>query len=83
MTGGYVDQDDLEKLLKTPTKTTATQCLTDQIHYWYRVGPEQGSATAWCSDPRVSEIANRYLITTQAKRNLSSRSGIGGVRSAT
>ena len=24
-----------------------------------------------------------YLITTQAKRNLSSRSGIGGVRSAT
>ena len=27
--------------------------------------------------------ANKYLITTQAKRNLSSRSGIGGVRSAT
>ena len=26
---------------------------------------------------------NRFLITTQAKRNLSSRSGIGGVRSAT
>ena len=26
---------------------------------------------------------NKYLITTQAKRNLSSRSGIGGVRSAT
>ena len=28
-------------------------------------------------------LANRYLITTQAKRNLSSRSGIGGVLSAT
>ena len=27
--------------------------------------------------------ANDFLITTQAKRNLSSRSGIGGVRSAT
>ena len=27
--------------------------------------------------------ANEFLITTQAKRNLSSRSGIGGVRSAT
>ena len=27
--------------------------------------------------------ANADLITTQAKRNLSSRSGIGGVRSAT
>ena len=26
---------------------------------------------------------NNYLITTQAKRNLSSRSGIGGVLSAT
>ena len=26
---------------------------------------------------------NRILITTQAKRNLSSRSGIGGVLSAT
>ena len=28
-------------------------------------------------------VKNVYLITTQAKRNLSSRSGIGGVRSAT
>ena len=28
-------------------------------------------------------FANAYLITTQAKRNLSSRSGIGGVLSAT
>ena len=35
---------------------------------------------------RANEIlrkASAYLITTQAKRNLSSRSGIGGVRSAT
>ena len=31
---------------------------------------------------RLLEI-NVFLITTQAKRNLSSRSGIGGVRSAT
>ena len=30
-----------------------------------------------------SAAALRFLITTQAKRNLSSRSGIGGVRSAT
>ena len=28
-------------------------------------------------------VSKGYLITTQAKRNLSSRSGIGGVRSAT
>ena len=31
----------------------------------------------------TKEAANRLLITTQAKRNLSSRSGIGGVLSAT
>ena len=30
-----------------------------------------------------SKISKAILITTQAKRNLSSRSGIGGVRSAT
>ena len=32
---------------------------------------------------RLEPIANSNLITTQAKRNLSSRSGIGGVLSAT
>ena len=32
---------------------------------------------------RETRFRNLYLITTQAKRNLSSRSGIGGVRSAT
>ena len=31
----------------------------------------------------TSQNRKIYLITTQAKRNLSSRSGIGGVRSAT
>ena len=31
----------------------------------------------------ISLRVNVYLITTQAKRNLSSRSGIGGVLSAT
>ena len=31
----------------------------------------------------VSSLPSPFLITTQAKRNLSSRSGIGGVRSAT
>ena len=34
--------------------------------------------------PRASrDDTYAFLITTQAKRNLSSRSGIGGVRSAT
>ena len=31
----------------------------------------------------LTSIANEILITTQAKRNLRSRSGIGGVLSAT
>ena len=32
---------------------------------------------------QLHEEAKEYLIPTQAKRNLSSRSGIGGVLSAT
>ena len=35
------------------------------------------------SDGGDAFILKDFLITTQAKRNLSSRSGIGGVRSAT
>ena len=31
----------------------------------------------------IYDSPKAFLITTQAKRNLSSRSGIGGVRSAT
>ena len=54
----------------SPTKTTATQCLTNQIHYWYRVGPEQESRTAWFSDPKVAEIASRYDVTLDALRDL-------------
>ena len=34
-------------------------------------------------DEIMKFITKLYLITTQAKRNLSSRSGIGGVLSAT
>lgn len=41
MTGGYVDQEDLSKLLRNPTKRTATACLLDQIRYWFQVGPSR------------------------------------------
>lgn len=34
MTGGYVDSEDLEELLKKPTKATAKNCLNRQIDYW-------------------------------------------------
>ena len=36
-----------------------------------------------CGDSNPLPDGYEYLITTQAKRNLSSRSGIGGVLSAT
>lgn len=66
MTGGYVDQEDLEKLLANPTRTTARQCLISQIAYWFQVGPENSSGEftdgCWKNDSRVIEIAYRYGI---------------------
>ena len=41
MTGGYVDSDDLERLLRKPTKVTAREVYHDQILYWLGVGPER------------------------------------------
>lgn len=59
MTGGYVDSDDLKKLLQSPTKVTARECYIDQIYRWFAVGPADGS-TAWRNDPEVMRIADRY-----------------------
>ncbi|MBS3648776.1 hypothetical protein KEU06_09180 [Pseudaminobacter sp. 19-2017] len=65
MTGGYVDQTDLAKLLKKPTKTTARNCYIDQIEYWFQVGPDrnfQGMSKELIieTDPAVREIGERY-----------------------
>lgn len=62
MTGGYVDSEDLELLLKTPTKATAVRCLSRQIDYWFQVGPDLLgiSQTDWQNDPRVHAIIRRY-----------------------
>lgn len=60
MTGAYVDQDDLARLLKSPTKATARDCYCDQIHHWFQVGPEQGATGNWRSDSAVFEIAERH-----------------------
>jgi hypothetical protein len=65
MTGGYVDSEDLDRLLKSPTKATARKCLIDQIVYWFHVGfdgehPGIFSEAARC-DPIVLEIAERYF----------------------
>lgn len=65
MTGGYVDQEDLDKLLKNPTKATAKGCLCHQIAYWFQAGTEShGSAKSIREcDSRVREIAARHRIT--------------------
>ena len=76
MTGGYVDSDDLAKLLKNPTKTQAADIYTQQIDYWFQVGPDysgfeyktgqrkdQAVPTLCREDPRVIEIADRYGVT--------------------
>lgn len=64
MTGGYVDQDDLEKLLRSPTKATARECLCDQINYWFQAGPDfscegRRDLIDW-DDHTIREIAKRH-----------------------
>lgn len=61
MTGGYVDQEDLTRLLKSPTKATARDCLVSQITYWFQTGPDKGLPTPIDrNDPVLIEIAERY-----------------------
>ena len=63
MSGGYVDQDDLAKLMKSPTKATAKDVYSSQIQYFLQVGPDRmGSKYAfdWRDDPVVREIAERH-----------------------
>lgn len=40
MTGGYVDQDDLKRMLKSPSKKTAIYCMKRQMEYWFQAGPD-------------------------------------------
>lgn len=60
MTGGYVDQDDLARLLRSPTKATARDCLCAQIDHWFSVGPESGGPPVDRNDDRLLEIADRH-----------------------
>lgn len=62
MTGAYVDQDDLKKLLRSPTKKTAAECLEAQIDYWFTAGPDT-SVNGREPDPedkRLQQIADRH-----------------------
>lgn len=61
MTGDYTDQEDLDELLKNPTKITARDCLKRQIAYWFQVGPDISD----CRDARLARV--KQLITTDPK----------------
>ena len=56
MSGGYVDQDDLARLLESPTKKTAADCLEAQICHWLHVGPDVDC------DPQKSREYLRELL---------------------
>lgn len=68
MTGAYVDQEDLARLLRSPTKATARDCYCDQIAHWFQVGPDtRGGASSKAedhieTDPTVREIAIRHGV---------------------
>ena len=67
MTGGYVDSDDLDRLIKKPSKSTAKQCMKGQIDYWFNAGLEyqiehdrKGIYDLMEEFPRIEEIAKRH-----------------------
>lgn len=64
MTGAYVDQDDLQKLLENPTKKTAAECYCSQMEHFFQVGPDSNLMNSnnktlddLKSDPMVLQIA--------------------------
>ena len=65
MTGGYVDQHDLWRLLENPSKTTARKCYEDQIQYWFESGCDEMAfrpdSIDW-TDSMIREIAERHGI---------------------
>lgn len=69
MTSGYVDQEDLQRLIDSPSKTTAKKCLLNQMNYWFTVGVEPRNRSSNSGDdphifekdyPRIPEIAEKY-----------------------
>lgn len=69
MTGGYVDSEDLEMLLKKPTKATAKMCLWRQLDYWFQAGMEYSNEheRKTIEDlieeyPKIETIADKYDI---------------------
>lgn len=65
MTGGYEDQNDLDRMLEHPTKAMAVKCLTDQIEYWFERGTEDGGKAQvqdlLRTDAKVRAIYQRHV----------------------
>ena len=64
MTGAYVFQEDLRKLLEKPTKACARQCYIRQIVYWFQAGPDGTESEDWKTDLKVKCMAVRYNCET-------------------
>ena len=67
MTGGYVDSQDLDVLLESPSKATAKGCLSRQIDYWFQSGIEYSNEHKGKSIydlveefPKINDIAERH-----------------------
>lgn len=62
MTGGYVDQEDLALLLRSPSKATAAGCYERQIAHWFSVGTDDAlpPRMLMATDPRLRAIAERH-----------------------
>lgn len=74
MTGGYVESDDLDLMLESPSKTTARYCYISQIEYWFSRGPGESCDSEQAkselkhlleTDEKVREIRARYLGSSQ------------------
>ena len=67
MTGGYVDQEDLARLMRFPTMATAADVYEHHIGYWFEKGPDMntrvrdGFERRMKGDPYLAEIADRHL----------------------
>ena len=63
MTGAYVDSGDLDRMLKTPTKKMAIQCMKCQIDFWLNQGIEDTNQTLeelMEMYPQVIPVAEKY-----------------------
>lgn len=73
MTGAYVDQQDLTRLMQSPTTATATRVYESQIHYWFEKGPDmnerarRGLDECMRDDPKIEEIADRHFCEWPAE----------------